>query len=250
MPVSGTNINAFPMIKYLTLLLAAALLCCQQQPAIDSNINPLPPVGTFTGLIRYDKGICNFTDCTTKALYLICDSTMSIPGYYKKACQPAECPDESVFAIVKARLFKGADPHSDPGILAIIGIDSMAGQNWSNTCVPYEFWCTGTEPFWSLHISKAEQGLFFKNMGDETGKTFDWSPPVQSGNTLTYTVKNRIDSRETMTVTITKEACNDGMSDLNFNYSATLKSGKEGWKGCGVKWGELLPKTIGAQNAE
>lgn len=230
------------MLKYFTLLLVLVLIHCKQNPAKDTKENTLPPVATFTGMLRYDRGICNFTDCANGAFYMISDSTMSIPGHYKKACQPAECPDESVFAIVKARLFKGTDQRSDPGTLAIIAIDSMSGKNWSNTCIPWEYWCTGTEPFWNIQISKAERGLFFKNMGDETGKTFDWAPPVSTGNTTTYTVKNRAAPAETMTLVITKETCSDGMSDLVYNYSVTVSIGKEIWRGCGVKSGEPLPK--------
>ena len=206
-------------------------MCCQQTPSRPQE-SAVPPVQTFTGMVRYDNGFCSFKNCADGALYLIADSTLSMFRFHKKACEPAVCPDETAFAIVQGRLMKGADPRTDPGTLAIIRIDSMAGKNRENACFPVDYWCSGTEPFWSLQISKQEKALFFKEMSSETGRTFDWAPPVEKNGILTYTVKNRQQPEQTIVVTITPERCSDGMSDEVYPNTVTIRDGKTTWSGC------------------
>lgn len=225
-------------MKYYIPFLVVIVYSCSQ-PVAQPQAQELPGLATFKGLVRFEKGFCNFRDCSTNALYLLADSTMSMARLYKNAIEMAPCPEETVYAVVQGRLFKGSDPRSDPGTLAVVRVDTMTMKNMLNCCIPYDFWCSGTEPFWSLQISQAEKALFLKDIGSEICKTFDWAAPTISGNTITWTVKNHMDPNETMKVTVVQEACSDGMSDMQYDYSSTLILGSQILEGCAVKWGKL-----------
>jgi len=225
-------------MKYCILFLVAIIYSCSQ-PVAKPREQELPELATFKGLVRFEKGFCNFKDCATGALYLLADSTMTIARLYRNATEMAPCPEETVYAVLEGRLFKGSDPRSDPGTLAVVKVDTMTTKNMLNCCIPYDFWCSGTEPFWSLQISKEEKVLYLKDIGTETCKTFDWAPPVTTGNSMTWTVKNRMNPNETMKVSVVQEACSDGMSDMRYDYSCTVIIGKQQLDGCAVKWGKV-----------
>ena len=42
------------------------------------------------------------------------------------------------------------------GELTVDSILSAEGKNYNNSCIPYDFWCMGNEPFWQLQISEKE----------------------------------------------------------------------------------------------
>lgn len=226
-------------MKNTFLFLAAIAIYSCSQPVAKPQELELPALATFKGLVRFEKGFCNFRDCSTGALYLLADSTMTMASLFRKTTEMVPCPEETVYAEVQGRLFKGSDPRSDPGTLAVVRVDSMTTKNMLNCCIPYDFWCSGTEPFWSLQISEAEKVLHLKDIGTETCKTFDWAAAVSHMDTIIWVVKNRVDPTEKLKVRIVKEICSDGMSDREYQYSATVKLGNTELKGCAVKWGSV-----------
>lgn len=203
----------------------------------------LPEVQQYSGLIRFDKGFCNFTDCANGRIYLLADSTRTIGPLHHRACQPAQCPGETVFAMVEGRLFPGVgNPKNDPGVLAVVKVDSLTAKNKFNCCIPYEFWCSGTEPFWSLQISKEEKSCFFKDIGRDEGLTFEWSAPTIQDGVYHYRCKNRQNPAVVLEATIRQGVCNDGMSDLSFAYAAVVKLNGREYRGCAVRWGQNIPQ--------
>ena len=166
----------------------------------------------------------------------VADQTGQLDSLYRSACQPAPVPEESVFAVLSGTLLQNT--------LTVTRIDTLQPKNFFNTCVPYEFWCSGTEPFWSLQISQGEGGIFLKNMAEESGTAYIWAAPETNGSTLwTYRAKPKLDATgQPIQVTIRKQTCNDGMSDLRFDYSAEVKLGSQTLRGCAVRQGERVPK--------
>jgi uncharacterized membrane protein len=221
------------------VVLLATLQACQDTPSANSATNALaadalPPVVSMTGLLQFGSGRFAFRDCKTNALYMVIDSTERLQLAYRAACQPAPIPAEAVYAEVKGRV----STHTAGPILSIVAVDSMAAKNSRNTCVPYDFWCSGTEPFWSLQISRTEDGIFLKNIADETGKNFNYNAPKVEGKRWEYTGANRDNPAETITVVVEQEPCSDGMSDLRFNYSTTVRIGKTLLRGCALRQNE------------
>lgn len=171
-----------------------------------------------------------------QAVTPVADRTGLLDSMYRSACQPAPVPSESVFAVLSGTLLNNT--------LTVNKIDTLQPKNFFNTCAPYEFWCSGTEPFWNLQISQGEGGIFLKNMGEESGTAYDWAAPETHGTTTwTYRAQPKsISAGGPIQVTIRKQACNDGMSDLRFDYSAEVKLGNKTLRGCAVRQGERVPK--------
>jgi uncharacterized membrane protein len=128
------------------------------------------------------------------------------------------------------------------GVFTVTRVDTLQSKNPSNACLPWEFWCHGTEPFWGLQISEAEGGIFLKNIADETGTQYPWDKPKTDGATFwTYETSLSPGSKEMLKIVIKKEKCSNGMSDIEYNYSVAVTRGEETLRGCAVRSGEPTP---------
>lgn len=94
---------------------------------------------------------------------------------------------------------------------------------------PERYDLTGTEPFWNMHIR--EDGLTLARAGhadlkaenpgsNEFGKTSMWNATV---------------GQSRMTVTVTRAACTDGMSDRTYAYAAKVKIWTTTLSGCATR---------------
>lgn len=238
--VMFTNIlNFVAMKKVLALVLFSSLLwACDNTPAPATGVNALKPVEaapqplqTLRGMYKSGAGGSSFFDCATGKTYRAVDETQTLASQYREACEPAPCPNESVYALVQGQLNADA--------LRIIRVDTLTPKTMYNTCQPYDFWCIGTEPFWGLLISEAEGGLFLKNMGDQLGKTFPWTRPQQSGDTWTYRSVDPA-SGEKLTAIVRRQVCSDGMSDRNYPFTVEVRVGETTLQGCAVPYGTTL----------
>jgi uncharacterized membrane protein len=237
-----SNMKKYACVALLGLLLPLGACQGGSDSAAANQDAGLPPVATFKGQIQYGAGKFAFFDCASGKVYAISDSTMSLGRLYQKACQPAACPGESAMITAQGRLFTKADPGmgEEHGILAVVGIDSLYTRTMDNACVPFNYWCHGTEPFWSLVVSKREGGFFFKELASEKGRYYTWSPfTLTEHNTTTFVVHEYRNSDAKMTVYIRPERSNDGMSDQEYNYSATIVTpdGRT-LRGVAVAWDE------------
>lgn len=200
----------------------------------------LPPVTTFKGQLQYGAGKVAFRDCANDAIYAVADSTLSLNQLYPKACQPVPCPGEPALISAKGRLFGSAAENNQ--VLAIVAVDSITPRNFKNSCSPYNYWCHGTEPFWSLVVDPRSGGLFFKDLSTEKGHYYTWQrPTLTSGNTTTFVVHEYRNEEAKLTLYIRPEPANDGMSDQKYNYSATVVTpdGRT-LRGVAVAWDEHL----------
>ncbi|MEY3240807.1 MAG: hypothetical protein RIR11_2245 [Bacteroidota bacterium] len=191
------------------------------------------PAKSFTGLFYYDKEVTRFVDCTDGLSYALVDSTSKLKQFYADATQMMPCQGEPVWGAVQGRI------DANTSQLTVLAIDSIAAMNKLNACIPFDYWCSGTEPFWSLSISKTGKAAYFKDLGTEKGYSFDYSEPMQQNGGLLYTLVNKSDPKSQMTILIKKEDCSDGMSDISYQYSASIQFRGQKWKGCAEKWGEV-----------
>jgi uncharacterized membrane protein len=206
-----------------------AIFACKNAPPPPPSA---PPVVKMRGLLQYGGGKFAFRDGANGNLYMLSDSTKNLAVQYGKTTQPAYAPGEPVYAELSGRIYGAAET----AVLGVTKIDSVSAINIQHAPLPFEFWCSGTEPFWSLHISKVTQGIYFKDYGTATGLTYPWVKAKTGIDTWTYHVQSKADNH--LDVVIKKEPCNDGMSDTKYQYSATIKIGQQTFRGCAVKWGE------------
>ncbi|TAJ10112.1 hypothetical protein DMA11_19490 [Marinilabiliaceae bacterium JC017] len=89
----------------------------------------------------------------------------------------------------------------------------------------------GTEPFWSINC-KEHQMEFSPNIGEEI-KLLTYKKVEGDGNRI---IINANYGKDTYLIQITKEPCNDGMSDKTYEYSAVVKDNQNNkWTGCGCR---------------
>ncbi|WP_066376721.1 MULTISPECIES: COG3650 family protein [unclassified Anabaena] len=96
-----------------------------------------------------------------------------------------------------------------------------------------EFIVSGTEPFWSVKISK--KGIIYST--PETRQTFPYVAPLTaSGRPVDLVRVYRFRGRNNTTNTLVMkkvESCSDGMSDIKYPYSAIFIMGNTVLEGCG-----------------
>lgn len=179
-------------------------------------------------LSRDDQGTVLYA-CADGKKYRVSDATGQLDSLYELACLPAPIPGESVYAVLTGTL------SNDGQAFSAQRADTLTAKNPNNACLGWEFWASGTEPFWSLQISEAEGKLFFKDIGEEQGQAFTWKAPNTDGKSLwTY------ESGDLKAV-IKKGKCSDGMSELEYHYSVEVSIGDRKLRGCAIRSGEPMP---------
>ncbi|HQY19852.1 MAG TPA: hypothetical protein PLX80_03295 [Ignavibacteria bacterium] len=202
--------------------------------AIDSVVR------TFEGLITINLNEKSFRDCSNPdSLYFIKDETETIVNSYKKL-NPMNDIYRSVFTSLKgftvnADSTNNPDPEKYFKILVIKEVIAVEGKNFRNTCIPYDYWCLGNEPNWSLQISK-EENIFELTLPFE-GKSyyFNYNEPKEEDGMIKYFGYNNI-QRTTLNISIKKENCSDTMSDKIYEYSVKIiLNDKTNFSGCAIK---------------
>ncbi len=201
----------------------------QTPTQIDKNA-PQIVRGSFQ--IRLDAQLLH--DCITGKVYTV-NPTPVLDSLYRQACAPVAYPAKKVYAVLRGKVVDET--------LTVTDIDVMEPKNPWNTCTPFEFWCSGTEPFWDLEISQAEEGLFYQDIGRERGAKYAWAAPTINGDTWTYEAP-ATEGQPAIRVVIKKEKASNGMSDEVYNYSSELTVDGEKHNGVAIRWGEarLEPK--------
>jgi uncharacterized membrane protein len=220
------------IFSYLLLLFTA----CNETPStVPANAIQAvsTPIKSFTGLFYNNNEVTSFVDCKDGLSYIVIDSTSKLRQSYVDATQMMPCQGEPVWGAVRGRM------DANTSQFTVLKIDSIAALNKLNACIPFDYWCSGTEPFWSLSISKIGNAVYFKDLSTEKGYSFNYAEPVQQNGGLLYTLVNRSNMKEQMTILVKKENCSDGMSDITYQYSASIQFKGKKWKGCAEKWGEV-----------
>ena len=187
----------------------------------------------LTGYLYKMANEMKFVPCSGEQTYIVLDTAQKAAT--RMAANPMssyQCPGEPVWAALSGTVMGNQ--------LTIQKLDSVSSLNKFNACLGFEYICSGTEPFWNLIISPKENVAYLKDISQETGYTLRYAAPQIQNGTVQYTLTHIAQPNETMTVTIKKEKCSDGMSDIDFQYSALIRfKGKE-LRGCAEKYGELM----------
>lgn len=197
-------------------------------------------VRTFEGLITINLHEKSFRDCSNPdSLYLIKDETGTLINTYKEL-NPMNDIYRSVFASVKgftvnSDSLNNTDPDKYLKVLFIKEVISAERKNFRNTCIPYDFWCLGNEPNWSLQISKEENLFEFFLPSEGKSYYFFYNEPKEEDGIKKYFGYNNI-QRTTINISIKKEKCSDTMSDKIYEYSVKVNlNDKTNYSGCAIK---------------
>jgi len=182
-------------------------------------------IKTHQGL--YNTGTKSILLCDGKQMNVV-DETNSIDTLIATKF-PLGYTEQSVFVEVN-----GIAQPKDFVIKEVIKIEH---KNFRNTCIAYDFWCMGTEPFWTIQISQKENLIDFYDPMAQKTYHFKYNEPVVEKNNINYKSSNKTDQ---IRIQIRKEACSDGMSETNFNYSAEINLNGNTFRGCAIKFGEPI----------
>ncbi|MBS1517744.1 MAG: hypothetical protein JSS91_06625 [Bacteroidetes bacterium] len=195
-------------------------------------------IRTFEGLVTINSDERSFRDCSNPdSLYLIKDESGNLVNEYKKL-MPLSDYYGSLFAAVKGFT---VDPDSTTDTekylktIVVKEVITVEKKNFRNTCIPFEFWCLGNEPNWSLEISKEENIIQLTLPSDNKSYYFFYSEPKEEDGMIKYFGYNNI-QRTTINISLRKESCSDNMSDRKYDYSVQVDlNGKNQYRGCAIK---------------
>ena len=182
------------MIRKLhTILLLALLSSCTLQTGkapdnkISGSLNSIKMTRETPSVIKEYQGLYNmsaftFRSCENDAIYYIDDSTGGIDSAIAKIDFLG-----SVFMKMK-----GFVKHTtDENVLVVTELITVEQKSYKNTCIPYDFWCFGTEPFWQIEISEKENVIDFYNPMEQKLIHFDYSKPEIKNGTTNYMSSNK-----------------------------------------------------------
>ncbi len=181
--------------------------------------------------IKDHKGIYNIKNNTI----ILCDDSLSISVVDET--KSLDTLISKLFPNDPQPIYVEAKGILQPKDFVIKEVFKAEQKNFRNTCIPYDFWCIGTEPFWNIQISKIENLIDFYDPMEQKNYHFEYSDPKNEKNRIVYTAKNKTDKIQ---ITIKTEACSDGMSERTYQHAAEINLNGNSFKGCAIKYGESI----------
>jgi uncharacterized membrane protein len=210
-------------------------------PQTWSALMPKTEAQEFRGLYIHDAQRSTFRDCDEPGkFYVAKDETGDIGKNYKRLLR-YPYPNQPIFAEVKG--FKtdhfGGEPLPDncAGFFVVKEIIDLEVKNFRNTCIPYDLWAMGTEPFWFAQVSAREGIIEFRDMDSERTKVFTYLPPIREDSARVYAAINQ-DTGDNIRIAVKEQPCSDGMSDRKFTWKVELTMNGKSLSGCGISFGE------------
>lgn len=208
-----------------------------EAPRTTEALIPSKNIQEYRGLYAFNLQRSTFRDCADpEARYIAIDETGGMEENYRSLLR-FPYPGQPVLAVVKGYKsdYYGDEqlPAKFNGFFVITEILNMEVKNFRNTCIPYEFWAIGTEPFWNAEISAGEGIIEFNLMEEDRTKVYAYQAPMEIDSVLVYAAINQ-ETGDNIRVSVQKTACNDGMSDRKYNYKVELTMNGQVFNGCGI----------------
>ncbi len=223
------------------LELAGAKSLKNDSPLTLKSLMPANTPAEYRGLFVFDGNDSSFRDCAAPdARYLVVDeSGGQLEQHYRRLLK-YPYPNQPIVAAVKGFVTPYFGSHELPddrkGFLVVSGVTSAETKNFRNTCIPYDFWALGNEPFWYAQVSEAEGVIEYRGMDDERTKVFAYQPPVEEKGVKIFTGINQ-DSGDNIRLAVDSLSCSDGMSDRTYKLGVKLTINGKEVNGCGIPFG-------------
>ncbi|MCU0345633.1 MAG: hypothetical protein MUC59_01735 [Saprospiraceae bacterium] len=225
------------------LELAGATSLKNESPTTMKALLPNDTPTAHRGLYVFNDDQSSFRDCAQPdARYLVVDETGgNLEINYRKLVK-FPYPNQPVYLAVKG--FKapyfGSKSLSDgfDAFFIVTEVEKMEAKNFRNTCITYDFWALGTEPFWQAQVSAAEGIIEYRGMDDDRTKVFAYQPPVEEKGVKIYAGVNQ-ESGDNIRIEVEDRPCGDGMSDRAYQLSLKLTINGKDLSGCGIPFEEV-----------
>ncbi|MCW3102894.1 MAG: hypothetical protein JWO09_1334 [Bacteroidetes bacterium] len=229
----------FPHMRIIPAFIITGLLFSCNQPGNPVQLKSPAPVlandtlritKELTGIYRDDN--VTFIPCDQPGMTYRVNDDAKLHAAFKKIL-PNAYPGEAIFLKMNAEL-SAINSKIYAGLLEVKDILKTEQKNFENTCIPYDFWCMGTEPFWQLQISEKENLIDLYNPMEQKTIHAAYVKPKTENGSITYTTLNNV-KEPNFRIVIIKKKCSDGMSDREYDYEATVIVNGTTYKGCAVK---------------
>jgi len=227
-------------MRIIPAFVVASLLFSCNQPGNPVQLKSPAPVlagdtlritKEYTGIYRDDN--VTFIPCDQQGMIYRVNDDAKLHAAFKKIL-PNAYPGEAIVLKMSAEL-SAVDSKIVAGLLNVKEVLQTEQKNFENTCIPYDFWCMGTEPFWQLQISEKENLIDLYNPMEQKTIHAAYVKPKNENGAITYTTQNNA-KENNFRIVITKKKCSDGMSDREYDYEAhVLVNGSMKYNGCAVK---------------
>ena len=193
----------------------------------------------FVGLYSQAGSKLEFVPCDApQKTYWVLGETEKLQDLYESATRQGY-EGQNVVASVRAMLKKKKLNSNSPydAQLVVKEVVKVRPKNFRNTCVPFDFWGLGNEPFWSLQISEAEGIIEFSRLGAATEVAEYVKPSIEKDGLLSRYYAT-FPSGQRMKIAVSQEACTDSMAGNPYDYSIEVDYNGEVLQGCATKGGE------------
>lgn len=195
---------------------------------------------TIRGQLVQNAGRSGFRDYNAGTMYEVFDLTEKMDSMYNLAVAPRHFFSEYTFAVLRGKFQRKVGYGFDQFYIHQIDtIEAKSLDNMLSLGFPFEFWCHGTNPSWTIEISNASGGIFYENVNDNIAWFCPWWPAtINSPTSWTYDVPAATGAITTgsLLIKIKKEKATDGSSDKEYDYSVeVLVEGNKKLKGVAVR---------------
>src|SRR3546814_20159571 len=77
-------------------------------------------------------------------------------------------------------------------LLKVVRVLNVTAKNFKTDCFPYDFWCLGNEPFWSVEISGGENLIRLTDMGTESAYFYEYTEPTNENEIGRASCRERV----------------------------------------------------------
>lgn len=205
---------------------------------VDTTDLKKPGPEFFEGVYITNLSTKTLIDCRyPDSVYWVQDDTKKLEGQFSKMFSEKSVYN-SVYIKVKGVLENTentAISENYPRTIRVNDVVAIERKNPDNTCVPYDFWGTGTGNSWSLQISRFENLIEFIIPEEKKTFYFFYNEPTEESGLIIYKSHNLV-QRYNIEIRIRKESCTDAKSGKQYDYAVYVNiNGDKVYYGCGVK---------------
>ncbi|MEY3053247.1 MAG: hypothetical protein RLY31_3032 [Bacteroidota bacterium] len=212
---------------------------------LQPTLLPVKSVRPYEGLYSRRAETATFRDCDLPAeRFQVIDPDHRLEILYRRTLG-LPYPGQSAFVRLHGYTAPyWADEELSDGhaaFLVVTETTSLQTKNFRNTCIPYDCWALGTEPYWTAQVSAAEDLIEFRTLDDTDMQHFPYHPPMESDTARIFASLNP-ETGDNILVTIRPAPCSDGMSDRRFRHTAEVSVNGRRYRGCAVTWEDMHGK--------
>ncbi|HYH57303.1 MAG TPA: hypothetical protein VD772_11865, partial [Anseongella sp.] len=195
-----------------------------------------PDTLTLKGIYTYGEEISRFMECGNDSTSYWLSDPDSLLAPKAKEFEFFAQAWNSVYTELEAvklpRSQEGFAAEYD-SLLEVVDVLAVEAKSFRTECFPYDFWCLGNEPFWSVEISGSENLVRLTDLGTESAYYYQYAEPSVEGDVYTYAIPAEA-KQPPVKILIKKEECSDGMSERRYDYSVRVEAGDRTLNGCAI----------------